>query len=366
VSPLDLKEKVKWLPESPGVYKMKDSSGNIIYVGKSKNLKNRVSQYFQSSRNHAPKIVKMVQCIRDFEYISTDTEFEALLLECRLIKEIQPMFNSQMKNHRKYVYLKITIDEEYPRILVSHEITDEGSLYFGPYTSLNSVERAASAIRDNFKIGNCSGTSIAKSSSGCLNYQMGLCLGPCVDSDLKREYMKRINETIAFLSGKDSSILGVVDQRMQDAAERLDFDKAAKYRDDIFALNHIINKQRVISFTQRTRNILALENIDEAIVKIFLLNDSRLLYEEKLEVSNLSKKAYKTHMKDIIKKYFRPNTLKQSKKINKYDIDQAQIVFSYLQNSKDCLYCLVPYSWLNEKGAEKLEKGLDKFIEKLF
>jgi excinuclease ABC subunit C len=288
VRPLDLKEKVKLLPESPGVYLMKDFSGNIIYVGKSKNLKSRVGQYFQNSRNHSPKVVKMVQCIRDFEFVTTDTEFEALLLECRLIKDIKPMFNSQMKHHNRYVYIKITTDEEYPRILVVQEILDDGCLYFGPYVSRKNVERATEAIKNNYRIGNCIGTNISNNKSGCLNYQMGLCIGACADPGLKKEYMDNINDTINFLSGRNNKIMDLIEKKMTYAAEKLNFDKAAKYRDDIYALKQILNKQRVISFSQRIRSIVVLEHIDADTLKVFLLSNSKLLYEEKVEAGKLS------------------------------------------------------------------------------
>jgi excinuclease ABC subunit C len=271
-----------------------------------------------------------------------------------------------MKNHKKYVYIKITINEEYPRILVAKEKSEDGELYFGPYTSQKSIEKAVTAIRDNLQVGNCSGTNISKSGSGCLNYQMGLCIGVCIDPELKNEYIKRINDIIAFLNGKDSSITDMIEGRMQEAAKRLDFIKAAKYRDDIYTLNHILNKQKVIKFSQKTRNITAIEPVDGDDVKIFLLYDSRLLHDEKVNITDMTKEAFKNHLKELSIKYFKPNIKKQIKEIEKEDIDEAQIIFSYLKNSKDCVYSLIPAAWLNEKGMEKLDKGIDKLVDRFY
>lgn len=360
---MDLKEKVKQLPEVPGVYLMKDSCDNIIYVGKSKNLKNRVGQYFRSSKNHAPKIVKMVQGIREFEYIVTDTEFEALLLECSLIKDIQPMYNSQMKNDKGYVYIRITIGEEFPRILVSNDNEGDGSLYFGPYTSHNSIERAVEVIRENLKIRSCSGANVPNSISGCLSYGLGFCSGPCLDITAKDTYIKGIDEAISFLKGQNKNLMDKLKKKMEEASQRLDFDKAAKYRDDMYPLNHIVNKQRTISFTNRVRNIAVLEPVGDSKIKLFLIRDNNLLHSEKIEYSGMEGDKIKEKVKSTILKHLKANENKESIKVDKQDIDQAQIIFSYLKNKKNnCKYIIIQNSWLNDKPGNKLEAGIDKLL----
>lgn len=360
---MDFKEKVKLLPEAPGVYLMKDSGSNIIYVGKSKNLKSRVGQYFRSSKNHSPKVVKMVQGIRDFEYIVTDTEFEALLLECRLIKEIKPVYNSQMKNDRGYIYIRITVEEKFPRILVSEEKKEEGSLYFGPYTSLKSIERAVEAIRENYQIRSCSGWNVSRNTTGCLSYQLGFCTAPCADTAAKDTYINQVNDAISFLQGQNKNLMEKLKGRMQEASQKLDFDKAAKYRDDMYALNHIINKQKAISFTKGDRNIVALERVGKSKAKLFLIRDNNLLYSEKMQYNYTDKDGIKENIKGSILKYLKVNENKEVKKIDKQDIDQAQIIFSYLKNRKNnCKYILIPNSWIKRSGEIRLDNGIDKLL----
>lgn len=360
---MELKDKVKLLPEVPGVYLMKDSRDNIIYVGKSKNLKSRVGQYFRSSKNHTPKIVKMIQSIKDFEHIVTDTEFEALLLECRLIKEIKPMYNSQMKNDQRYIYIRITTDEKFPRVLVSKEKKEDGSLYFGPYTSLRSIERAVEVIRENFQIRSCSGGNVPKNMAGCLGYQLGFCTAPCTDTTAKSIYMNQVNEAISFLQGQDKNLLEKLRGRMKETSQRLDFNKAAKYRDDIYALNHIMNKQKAISFTKRVRNIAALEPVGNFQIKLFLIRDNNLLYSEKIEYNSIDQDSIKGYIKGYILEYLNNNENEELRTFDKRDIDQAQIIFSYLKNRKNnCSYILIPNSWLKDREGIRLDNGIDKLL----
>lgn len=361
---MDLKEKVRQLPEVPGVYLMKDAGGHIIYVGKSKNLKSRVGQYFVNSRNHAPKIVKLVQGIRDFEYIVRDTEFEALLLECRLIKDIKPMYNSQMKNHMGYVYIRLTAQEEFPRILVSEERAEDGSLYFGPYTSLSSIERAVEVIRENLKIRSCSIVNLPNNANGCLNYDLGFCCGPCAGTDTKSTYMNRVNEAVSFLQGRDGNLMDGLEKKMMSASQSLQFDKAARYRDDLYVLMHIVNTQRTISFAGRVRNIAVLEPVGDSEIKIFLIRNNDLLYSEKFDCNSIERSFIKETIKNSVLEHLRANERKQRTNVNKQDIDQAQIIFSYLKNRKNnCKYIIIPNSWFKDKSGNKLDEGIDKLLE---
>jgi excinuclease ABC subunit C len=358
---MDLKEKVRQLPDNPGVYIMKDSRDNIIYIGKAKNLKKRVSQYFRNSVKHAPKIIRMIENISDFDYIFADTELEALLLECRLIKDIMPMYNSQLKNHRKYVYININVEDKYPTLEVVSEKKDKG-MHFGPYTSLNNVERAVVAIKENLKIKYCS--SSASKISGCLNYQLGFCVAPCTGEVLEVEYRKLIDEAIAFLMGSKSDLIKGLECKMHAAAECLDFDKAVKYRDDIKTLEHIINKQKTINFSQRSRNIIVLEKVSGLYYKLFIIKGSRVIYKERLNLTQY-KATLKQHIIDLVIRYKEELKKDESVEIDKADIDQAQILYSYIKNKKDCNQISISKSWLKGKDAAKLEQGVQKFVENL-
>ena len=207
---LDIKEKIKNLPASPGVYLMKDSLQSIIYVGKSKNLKSRMGSYFINSKSHSPKVVKLVKNLKDFYYILTDTEFEAFMLECKLIREIKPIYNRMMKNTLSYTYIKINSD--FSNIQASNEsIKDDGNLYFGPYTNKSTVERALKGIKECYII-MCSGNY--KKTSPCLNYSLGTCIGLCFDPLAKEEYKNILGEIVKLLSGSDISILRKIDQAL--------------------------------------------------------------------------------------------------------------------------------------------------------
>ena len=279
---MSLKEKARQLPDNPGVYIMKDSQANIIYIGKAKKLNNRVSQYFQSSAKHAPKILRMIEGIRDFDYILADTELEALLLECRLIKDIKPMYNSQLKNHQKYVYININFEDQYPTLETVSEKQGKG-INFGPYNSLNNVERAVKAIKQNIRVRHCN--SLVGKNSGCLNHQLGFCIAPCTGKVPDNEYKKLIEEVIDLLKGGRLDIIKGLKSKMIAAAEALDFDKAARHRDDIRALGHIVNKQKTIKFTQSSRNIMVLERISEGLYKLFIIKGSRVIYKERLDIN---------------------------------------------------------------------------------
>lgn len=358
---MDLKEKARQLPDNPGVYIMKDAQDEIIYIGKAKNLKNRVSQYFQKSASHAPKILRMIEGIRAFDYIFADTELEALLLECRLIKDIKPMYNSQLKNPRKYVFIYINLEEKYPTLEVVSEKQDTG-LYFGPYTSLNRVERAVNSVKESLRIKYCS--SSTSKSSGCLNYQLGFCIAPCTGNVPDAEYRQLIEEAINFLKGGRNGLIKELKSKMLAAAEALDFDRAVKYRDDISALAHILNRQRTIKFSNNSRNIVVLEKMDPLQYKLLLIKGSRVIYKERL-VNMLDEAILKQHIMDLLLRFKGELKKTEAVEIDKGEIDQAQILYSYLKNKKDCKQISISKSWLKTQDTTNLEQGVQKLVEKL-
>ncbi len=360
---MDLRSKIRQLPEAPGVYLMKDSHGNIIYVGKSKKLKSRVGQYFVKSKKHPPKILKMVQSIRDFEYIITDTEFEALLLECRLIKEIKPMYNSQMKNDRGYIYIRITVEERFPRIMTAKEKLEEGSMYFGPYKGQSSIERAVMAIRENLQIRSCSGAILRPYTRGCLSYDLGFCSGPCSDGEAAKVYLDRINEAVSFLEGRDMSLLARLEDKMMSASMKHEFDKAARYRDDLYALRHIKNSQRAIGFVKRVRSIAVIEPLGNSEIKLFLIRGRELLYAERFVYSSIERCSIIEKIRDAVFNYLKPDKSGQKISLGKQDLDQAHIIYSYLKNHKNnCRYIVIPSTWLEEVTGSKLCKGIKKLL----
>lgn len=363
-----LAEQVRLFPAKPGVYIMKDSLSNIIYVGKAKRLKNRVMQYFYRSKNRAPKIDAMISSINSIEYLLTDTELDAFLLECRLIKEIKPRYNSQMKNDKRYVYIKININEKYPSISVTNKVDSlkADSLYFGPYTSRSSVERTVLFIKDNFPIRKCSSASFRRKSSRCLNYSLGKCMGVCRDDTKYHEYNECVKKIVSFLEGKDDSIIEALKENVSLAAERLEFEKAAKFRDDIRAIKHVLNRQSLIKLSSRMRNIIAIENIGENYYKIFLFKGNRLISSEPFDIGQIDKTSAVEYFHSMVLDGYKNKISSLSMILGQQDVDEAQIIYSYLKRKKnDIMSFWIPVSWLTD-GNPRLKTGLEKIIDKLF
>jgi excinuclease ABC subunit C len=352
-----LKEKVKSLPSTPGVYLMKDPHGTIIYVGKAKNLKRRVQSYFQHSKAHPQKIIKLVSNIRDFDYILTDTEFEAFMLECKLIREIKPLFNKMMKSPQSYSYIVFEMDKSFRTFEVTNiKQEQDGRIYFGPYPSKNRVEQAIIGIKESFKI-LCSSNN--KRNAPCLNYSLGLCMGICRGGSARQEYNNILDNIIALLSGSDMGILEEMKKTMAAASENFDFEAAAKYRDRIEAINFLINKGKVIHFTEKNKNIVVLEYLSEETYKLFLIKRNQILFSEKFIAGNVAAEKLAT----LIKNYFKQDTLSSTHEVSKDEIDEAQIIYNYLK-SNNCIYKIIPEKWLNKKTPTNIENALKKLIHR--
>ena len=358
---MDLKEKIKTLPYSPGVYLMKDSLDSIIYVGKSKNLKNRVSSYFQSSKSHSPKILKLVKNLKDFDYILTDTEFEAFILECKLIKEIKPIYNKQMKNPKSYSYIKIKINEKYHDIQICREYDEnDDNLYFGPYTNKNTVERGLQGIREYCKI-LCNSNS--QRNSSCLNYSLGLCIGMCLDSTPRQQYLDIVNNIIRLLNGTDKIIIEKMKSDMNIASENLDFELAAKYRDYLNALNSLINKIKIVEYTEENKNIVLIEHIGNDNIKFFLIKGNKVLFNEKYLLTDSDPNEVKCTLKNHILFYFNNKSLEDSLRIGKDEVDQAQIIYTYLKSkANNCKYTIISETWLNNSSYINIDNAINNLF----
>jgi excinuclease ABC subunit C len=356
---MDLKEKVKNLPGTPGIYLMKDSDGSIIYVGKSKNLKSRVGSYFQNSKSHSPKVVKMVKHLKDFEYILTDTEFEAFMLECKLIKELKPLYNRLMKNPLSYTYIKIKTGDKYPSIDISNEPNeDDGCIYYGPYTNKNATERAVQGIKESCKL-ICSSPS--RSGSSCLNYSLGLCLGMCMDDDALEQYTTAINSIISLLNGTDRKILEVMEEKMNSAAEKFDFETAAKYRDYIGAASSLLNKAKVIEFAEENKNIAMVEPLGDRRIKLFLIKANKVLFSQSYELSDSNLEYHLSDIKNYILYCFKISTPSPTTDIGKDEIDEAHIIYSYLKSS-NCRYVIISEDWLQAENMTDLNGAVRSLL----
>lgn len=271
-----LSDLIKHLPERPGVYLMKNFQSEVIYVGKAVSLKNRVRQYFQSSKNMDAKVRAMVSHIDEFEYIVTDTEMEALILENNLIKEYKPPYNILLRDDKTYPYIKVTMNEYFPRVVKVRKIDRDGAKYFGPYTNVFMVNESLETIRDTFKIRTCKRDirrSQKKYREGkerpCLEYYIGRCTAPCIEKVSEEHYMEMIDEIVDFLSGKRNLLIDNLRQKMFKASQEMNYEEAAVFRDRILNLEAVLEKQKIDSVTSGDQDIIAIET-EEAMACIFM------------------------------------------------------------------------------------------------
>lgn len=339
---------------------MKDSLDTIIYVGKSKNLRNRVGSYFVNSKSHSSKVIKLVKNLKDFDYILTDTEFEALLLECKLIKEIKPIYNRQMKSPKSYCYIKINMDGKYPSFEVCNELDDSNEkLYFGPYTNKNTVEKALYGIKEHSKI-LC--TNSSKKASGCLKYSMDLCIGMCIARLSRQYYLALVERIIKLINGIDLTILEEMEQKMNIAAENFDFEGAAKYRDYIKAIKHLISTAKIIEFIEGNKNIALVEFLDNKEIKFFLIRYNKLIFSEKYKLSEFNINEIKCKIKNNIISNFE-DALKEMINIGKDEIDEVHIIYNYLKSNEGvCKYIAIPEQWINDTDDLSIGKAVDKLF----
>ena len=286
----DLEAELKKLPDKPGVYLMHDKEDHIIYVGKAVVLKNRVRQYFQKSRNVSPKIARMIEQIAWFEYIVTDSELEALVLECNLIKEHNPKYNTMLKDGKSYPFLKATIQEDFPRFVLARQMKRDGAKYFGPFTSGAAIRDTIELLNKLFHLRNCRKVlprDVGKESP-CLYQQMGQCLAPCQGSVDREEYRENFQKALSFLNGNTKEVLKDLQQKMEQLAQNMQFEEAAVYRDLIDSVRQVTERQKITSDDQEDRDIIAIaRNEDEAVVQVFFIRGGKLIGREHYYLSGV-------------------------------------------------------------------------------
>lgn len=305
----DIQEHLKTLPASPGVYIMKDKFGNVIYVGKAVSLKNRVRQYFQSSKNHSDKVRSMVKNIFSFEYIMTDSELEALILECNLIKKYKPKYNILLRDDKTYPYIKVTVNEDYPRVLKVRRILKDKAKYFGPYSNVSAVNDTIDIIRNIYPIRTCNidmDKAIKSGMRPCLNYHIKKCIGPCTGMVSKKEYMNMIDEILLFLSGKEDKLVGVLEEKMKAASMVLDFEEAASYRDKISSLKDVMEKQKISNVQNDSdQDVIAMANFDqEACVQVFFIRNGKVSGRENFMLEGVKDSDRSTILGSFIKQFY--------------------------------------------------------------
>lgn len=347
----DFQKYLKILPDKPGVYLMKNSSGEVIYVGKAKILKNRVRQYFQNSKNHSEKVKTMVSHISEFEYIVTDSEMEALVLECNLIKKYRPRYNILLKDDKIYPLIKVTVNEDFPRILCARNKVKDGAKYFGPYISTGAVYETMEIIKKVFHIRDCRLNIKTDNANNrpCLNYHIGLCDAPCAGYISKEKYRKIISSIIEFLSGRNKDVIKSLKEDMNILSQNMEFEKAAEVRDKIFAVEKIIEKQKItLGGFQDEDFVNVYSDEKDSCIQVFFLRTGKIIGREHFIVEDTQDLPKSEIITNFIKEFY-GGTAYIAKTIyvpEIYDIKLLEEWLSIKRNSK--VYIKVP-----KKGDKK-------------
>lgn len=301
----DIQENLRILPDKPGVYLYKDRFGEVIYVGKAISLKNRVRQYFQSPENLTPKVRALVKDIDEFEYIITGTEMEALILENNLIKKYMPRYNVLLRDDKTYPYIKVTLDEEFPRVIKTRRVVRDGGKYYGPYTDVGAVNLIIDFLNKVYPLKKCSARSFQEGFSHCLNYHINMCRGVCDGQTTPEEYGEMIREVLDFLQGSSREMEKRLKAKMEEASEKLDFEKAAEYRDDILAIQMLREKQKIVTSSSNEVDVIVSAEVDEGTnIMLFYVRDGKMTGRESYRIGPTVEQSREEKIAAFMKQYY--------------------------------------------------------------
>lgn len=352
----NFEEELKKLPRKPGVYIMRDDKDVILYVGKAINLRNRVRSYFRENIGRGPAIDQMVSLIARFEYIVTDSELEALVLENNLIKENSPKYNTLLKDDKTYPYIKVTVGEDYPRILFSRTMKKDKSRYFGPYTSAAAVKDTIELLNKLYQLRTCN--RVLPRDTGlerpCLNYHIKQCLAPCQGYVSKEEYRQQVAGALEFLNGNYSPILKDLEEKMNKAAEELEFEEAARYRDLLSSVRQVSQKQKITEGVGEDKDILALyQDETEAVVQVFFVRDGKLIGREHYYMTHVPENNKPAILQDFVKQFYAGTPFIPRELMLQYEIEDAELIEKWLSERKGSrVYLKVPKIGSKEKLVE--------------
>ena len=363
----DFEYHLKNLPSKPGVYLMKNSLGEVIYVGKAKILKNRVKSYFQNSKNHSEKVRVMVKHIAEFEYIVTDSEMEALILECNLIKKYSPRYNILLKDDKFYPFIKITVNDDFPRVFVTRNYSKDGSKYFGPYTNGTAVYETINLINKIFPLRTCKllikegGETVRP----CLNYHIKKCFGPCGGYISKEEYGKMIKDVIDILSGKDTTVLKVLQSEMEEASMNLEFEKAADLRDKILAIEAIVEKQKIFKTMEGDEDFINIYRDEkDSCVQVFFSRDGKILGREHFIFENTAEDSIEEILEEFITSFY-GGTAKVPRTIYVPALSNVELVEEYLTIKRGAkVWIKVPQKGQKREMLEMVKNNAQITLEK--
>ncbi len=355
---------------------MKDKSGEIIYVGKAISLKNRVRQYFQSSASHSKKVYSMVKQIHDFEYIMVENEVEALVLESNLIKSNRPKYNILLRDDKQYPYIKVTLNERYPRVLKTRRIEKDGAKYFGPYPSATAVNEAIEIFHRYYQIRNCKLNLNKKDARfrPCLNFFIGRCLGPCMGNVDEEVYNSMIKEILDFLTQKSNALNKKIEEKMKEASKTLDFENAASFRDQLAALDNLHEKQIVASTTELEQDVIAMaRGIEEVVVQVFFIREGKIVGREHYIMEDSFVEDRGEILSSFVKQFYPGTAYIPREILIEEDLPDHEAISNWLSNLKGSKVSLqVPkrgeklslIRMVKANALDMLNKYGDKFLRK--
>lgn len=363
----NFEEELKKLPKEPGVYIMRDDKNVILYVGKAVNLHNRVRSYFRENIGRGPMIDKMVSLIDRFEYIVTDSELEALVLENNLIKENSPKYNTLLKDDKTYPYIKVTVGEEYPRIMFSRTMKKDKSKYFGPYTSAAAVKDTIELLNKLYTLRTCN-RSLPRDIGAerpCLNYHIKQCLAPCQGYISKEQYREQVSQALEFLNGKYDTILSDLENKMKAAAEELDFEAAAGYRDLYNSVKQVSQKQKITDSVGEDKDIIALyQDEREAVVQVFFVRDGKMIGREHYYMTNVSSDSKPEILENFVKQFYAGTPFIPRELMLQYEIGDQDLIEKWLSGRKGGrVHVRVPKMGSKEKLVELAAQNAKHVLE---
>lgn len=363
----NIQEELKKLPGKPGVYLMHDERDAIIYVGKAISLKNRVRQYFQSSRNKGAKIEQMVTHISRFEYIVTDSELEALVLECNLIKEHRPKYNTMLMDDKSYPFIKVTVNEPFPRVMLARQMKKDKAKYFGPYTSAGAVKDTIELIRKLYHIRSCN-RSLPKDigkERPCLNYHIHQCQAPCQGYISQEEYRKSIDEVVRFLNGHYDLVLKELEEKMMAASDSLEFEKAIEYRELLTSVQKVAQKQKITDTAGDDRDIIAMASEGEdAVVQVFFIRSGRLIGRDHFYLKSAENDTEGEILSSFIKQFYAGTPYIPAELMLPEEIEDQDIIEEWLTARRERrVHFRIPKKGTKEKLVELAQKNAQMVLK---
>ncbi|MDO5291505.1 MAG: excinuclease ABC subunit UvrC [bacterium] len=364
----NIEEELKKLPGKPGVYIMHDKKDEIIYIGKAISLKNRVRQYFQSSRNKTQKIIQMVSRIDHFEYIVTDSELEALVLECNLIKEHRPKYNTMLKDDKSYPYIKVTLNEPYPRVLFAREQKKDKAKYYGPYTSATAVKDTLELLRKIYHIRTCNRNlpRDAGKERPCLYYHIKQCDGPCIENQISvEEYKKNITQALELLHGNYTPVITMLEEKMKKAASEFAFEEAAEFRDLMNSVKFVAQKQKITATDQEDRDIIAFARADdEAVVQVFFIRNGKLIGREHFRLTGVKDDTRSEVITSFVKQFYSGTPFIPKELYLQEPLEESEVIEEWLAAKRgQKVYIRVPKKGEKERLVELAYKNASLVLQ---